>query len=432
MRRGVRGNVMGLRAWRRLPLSVAALLLWLAGGPANSQSMPPAEPNAVAELPPHIRQRLDSELQSEAKAKKIDAGRLDAFPMQVCDGGLCGAINRDGSFAVPLAYNRVERFSEGRALVQVRHRYSYLYGYVDDTGRVIARPQYAIADRFSRGFAQIDVEGKSGLIDREGQVVLWPQFGFVVPFTKDLFWVTEERNILPGNTGTERFAFDIPVMVFNGVSDATIRPKGKWGLVDRSGSWLRKPEFLDIHVFDYGRSELMWAKTEAGWGLIRPDLSWQVEPKYRQPGVIEDGLAAVELDRSRCGFIDASGRTVIEPRFDYVMYFIGPYAPARIDKKFGMIDRTGAWVIEPQYDMIYPGGIVLPKTWWKVQLNKKYGLLDDKLRTVLPPEFDQMPMMCEDGRISALLDRKWKLFSHDGQLERDDFNCNGPFVYRQQ
>lgn len=388
--------------------------------------MPPREPNASAELPPHIRQQLDSELQSEANAKKIDAGRLDAFPMQVCDGGLCGAINRDGTFAVPLAYNGVERFSEGRALVQMRHRYTYLYGYVDDTGRVIARPQYAIADRFSRGFAQIDVEGKSGLIDREGQVALWPRFGFAVPFTKDLFWVTQERNVVQGNTGTQRFVFDYPAD-----SDTMIRPKGKWGLVDRSGAWVREPEFLDVRVFDYARSELMWAKTEAGWGLIRPDLSWQVEPKYQNTGVMEDGVAPIMLD-GRWGFIDVAGRTVIEPRFNYAFYFIGPYTPARIDKKFGMIDRTGAWVVEPQYDMIYPGGITLPRTWWSVQLNKKYGLLDDRLRTVLPPEYDQSISMCEDGRISAILDRKWLLFSHDGKLEREDFNCRGPFVYRPQ
>src|SRR5262249_40611700 len=156
-----------------------------------------------------------------------------------------------------------ERFSEGRALVQVRHRYSYLYGYVDDTGRVIATPQFSIGDRFSHGFAQIDVEGKSGLIDREGQVALWPQFGFAVPFTNDLFWTTEERTVANGNTGTERFVFEIPSLVVNGIFDTMIWPKGKWGLVDRSGAWVRPPEFLDVRFFDHGESKMMWAKTEA-------------------------------------------------------------------------------------------------------------------------------------------------------------------------
>jgi hypothetical protein len=345
--------------------------------------------------------------------------------MPVCDRGACGAVNRDGTYVVPLAYNKVDRFYEGRAMVQVRHRYSYLYGYVDDTGRMIAKPQFTVADRFSRGFAQIDIEGRSGLIDREGQVALWPGFGFAVPFTSDLFWATEERHVEQGNTGTERFSFDIPQMVVNGVSDTSIRPKGKWGLVDRSGAWIRPPEFLGVRVFDYGPTELMWARTEAGWGLIRPDLSWRIEPKFRQGGAVGDGLAPVQLD-GRWGFIDAGGRTVIEPRFDYAMYFVGPHAPARVDKKFGMIDRTGAWIVEPQYDMIFPGGIITPRSWWAVKLNGKYGLLNDNLHVVLSPQLDQSPIMCEDGRISGIVDKVWKLYSHDGTPEGDDMGCNGP------
>jgi hypothetical protein len=424
---------MRLQFWRKLLRCVLAIafLMAFASDASLSQSTPAPENGSEAqpELPLPIRKKLDAELASEAKAKKIGAGGLDNFPLPVCHHGACGAVNRDGTLAVPLAYNRVERFSEGRALVQVRHRYSYLYGYVDDTGRVISRPQFTVAGRFTRGFAQIDVDGKSGLIDRDGQVALWPQFGFAVPFTKDVFWVTEERNIIQGNTGAESFYFEHPRFVINGVSDTAIMAKGKWGLVDRSGSWIRQPEFLDVRIFDYADTQLMWAKTEAGWGLIRPDLSWQVEPKYQQGGVLGDGVAAVALD-GRWGFIDATGRTVIEPRFDYVMHFVGPYAPARIDKKFGMIDRAGEWIIEPQYDMIFPGGIVTPKSWWKTKLGDKYGLLDDKLRVVLSPQFEQSLTVCEDGRVSAILDGKWRLFSRDGTPESDDVNCQGPVVYR--
>ena len=54
----------------------------------------------------------------------------------------------------------------------MRHGTSYLYGYVDGTGRVIARPQFPVAAQFYRGFAQIDVEGRSDLIDREGQIAV--------------------------------------------------------------------------------------------------------------------------------------------------------------------------------------------------------------------------------------------------------------------
>src|SRR5205085_5300461 len=135
------------------------------------------------------------------------------------------------------------------------------------------------------------------LIDREGQVALWPRFGFVVPFTNDHFWVTEERNVVEGNTGKRRFLFDSPRFVVNGVSDTAVMPRGKWGLVDRTGSWIRQPEFSAVRVFDRADSHLMWAKTVAGWGLIRPDLSWQVEPTFEDVGSIHDALAIVVLSR---------------------------------------------------------------------------------------------------------------------------------------
>jgi hypothetical protein len=294
---------------------------------------------------------------------------------------------------------------------------------------VIARPQYAVAGRFTRGFAQIDVEGKSGLLDREGQVALWPQFGFAAPFTKDVFWVTEERTIIQGNTGRQVFFFDWPPISINGVSDTAIRSKGKWGLVDRSGSRIGPQEFLDIRIFDYGDTPLMWARSEAGWGLIKPDLTWQVEPKFEHGGGVHDGLAAVKID-GHWGFIDTAGQIVIEPRFDQVTFFSGPYAPAKMNNLTGLIDRAGQWVLNPQYDAIYSAGGLVPKSWWNIRHHSKSGLLDDALRVIIAPQSDQYLAMCFDGRILGRIDRKWKVFAHDGTPEEGEGDCESLITMR--
>jgi len=425
--------------WCTTAIAVSSTLIL--GDPAYSQSIPTSPSlidfaqNSAAEkdlqqLPPAVRRTLEAELAQEAKAKRIGIPSGRSFPLPVCVAGKCGAVNRDGTFAVTPAYDRVDRFAEGRAVVEVRHGYSYLYGYVDDTGRVISIPQYGVAGRFSRGFAQIDFEGKSGLIDLEGRAVLWPVFGFVVPFTADLFWATEERKIAKGNSGREEFLFDTPLFTVNGVLAVTaIMPKGRWGLVDRSGSWVRRPEFLDIRVFDRGDSRFMWAKTNAGWGLLRSDLSWQVEPRFEQVGSITDNFAPVAL-KNLWGFVDATGKIVIEPRFDYAFGFSGPYAPVRVKMQFGMIDRTGAWAIEPTYDGIVPGGILIPQSWWNIKVGNKYGLLDDSLRVVIGPELDQSAAMCEDGRIIGFADKKWHLFSRSGAPENDDAGCDSMITIR--
>jgi hypothetical protein len=427
---------MRLRVRRILapPIVSLALLIGLAGGSSHPQSS--IDPSGSSEqtappVPLSVRRTLDATLASEAKAIKIDADQSNRFPLPVCDGGACGAINRDGTWAVAPAYNRVEFFFERRAIVEVRHRYTYLYGFVDDTGRLISKPQFTLVDRFSRGFAQVEIEDRSGLIDREGQVAVWPRFGFVVPFTNDLFWVTEQRNVTEGNTGKRKFLFDDPGFYFNGRNDAFIRPKGKWGLIDRSGAWVREPEFLEVRVFDYEASELMWAKTEAGWGLLRADLSWQIPPKFDRVGFVESGMAPVSLG-GRWGFVDANGRPAIEPQFDRVLRFSGPYAPAQKDKLFGLVDRTGGWVLKPQYEIVFSHKTTIPKSWWTIKADGKYGLLDDALRVVLAPQFSQSPAMCTDGRILTFSHRTAMLFLRDGTPDNDEAGCDSMISTRRK
>ena len=97
--------------------------------------------------------------------------------------GLCGAVNRDGTVAVPPRYDWVGKFSDNRAAV----RLGGLYGFVDEEGREIVKPHYRIVDDYKFGFAQVDIDGKSGLIDRDGKMVIEPKYGFVEAIAPDRF-----------------------------------------------------------------------------------------------------------------------------------------------------------------------------------------------------------------------------------------------------
>lgn len=426
---------MSGRSWKWFA-RLLVLSLFLIGGPIVAQSPPTAPmmeaPRRFDGLSPEIARTLEATLVQQEKADKIGVQAYAAFPMPVCTAGKCGAVNRDGTFAVVPAYLWVDHFSEGVAAVKVSYRHNYLYGYVNDVGRVIWQPQFPTKARSYRGFIQIDIDGRSGLIDRDGKMVLWPQFGFAVPFTSDLFWVTEERVVAQGNNGTRKFLFDAPRPSLNGVIDTDVMPKGKWGLVDRKGTWVRRPEFLAIRAFDPENVGLMWAKTKAGWGLLRSDLSWQVEPQFDDVGRIWDGLATIVVDR-RSGFVDINGQTAIKPSFDGVLEFAGAYAPAKSGNLWGLIDRTGVWVMEPQFDLLLSAEILMPKTWWQIRREGKYGLLDSSLHLVIPPRTDQSPAMCTDGRIIGIIDRKWNYFSREGDhLEDDAKGCDSMISSRKK
>ena len=53
-----------------------------------------------------------------------------------------------------------------------------------------------------------------------------------------------------------------------------------------------------------------------------------------------------------CGYIDKTGKIVIEPQFEICGRFIEGIAAVKIDGKWGYIDKSGKFIIEPQFDAI--------------------------------------------------------------------------------
>src|SRR5262245_11125764 len=238
---------------------VAAVVLgcaaFMCASSSVSWSQPPEPP--IAGSPPDVRQGsarlmlaireavLAEALADEERSKKTVRRTSIAFPVPasfprptcVFEGGLCGAINRDGSIAVRPQYDWVDNFHEGRARVRRAGR----YGYVDTEGRVVVEPRYEIAGAYWGGYAEVDVDGKSALIDPEGREVLAARFARAHPFGRDVFWVLEGTRHYDGQPGMAEFA---NYLAWNVTYDVSSR--GKWGLVDRSGAWIRPPEFSII------------------------------------------------------------------------------------------------------------------------------------------------------------------------------------------
>jgi len=262
-------------AARRLAVMFAssAIIVALQVAGANAQ---PQDRAAARPLLPIARAVLSEALAREEEIKRRGPWRVAGFPVSfplptcVFAGGLCGAVNRDGNIVVEPRFDFVDDFHEGRALV----RSGGLYGYVDLQGRIVVEPQFPIAGRYRGGLAEVDVDGKSALIDLEGKQVHAPRFASAIPFTKNVFWVNEGvRRHLNLRPGREEFpGADAPP------PGNALRPNAKWGLVDATGSWIRTPEFRDIASFDPENENLMWAEAGPGWGLIRPDGTWAVEP----------------------------------------------------------------------------------------------------------------------------------------------------------
>jgi len=411
---------------------------------ATAASAEPRDAIEARPLLPVARAFLNEALAREDEAKRRGWRRIPgfpvSFPLPLClfEGGLCGAVNRDGSIGVAPRFDFVDEFYEGRAVV----RSGGLYGYVDLQGRVVVEPQYGIVGRYRGGLAEVDVDGKSALIDLDGRQVLAPRFTSALPFTKTVFWVNdgvrETRTLRPGR---EEFPTANAPPAGN-----PLRPNGKWGLIDISGNWIREPEFRDIAAFDPENENLMWAQAATGWGLIRPDGTWAAEPTFESKREFSDDRAAVRRG-GKVGSIDRTGQIVIPLKFDEVATFekfeSGMPAPAKLGRLFGLIDRWGNWLLEPAYDSIYSyyGGDAplrsnLEFNGFVAKRGSRTDVLDETGKVLIggmklwpgtsmschSPSGGmcismipgQVIKFCPDGRIIGFMDEMPRLFDRDG------------------
>jgi hypothetical protein len=74
--------------------------------------------------------------------------------------------------------------------------------------------------------------------------------------------------------------------------------------------------------------------------------------EYHKAGGFSDELAPVSTATDGWGYIDTSGRLLIEPQFYSAMGFSEELAAVCTGDKWGFIDKTGHIVIEPRYDAV--------------------------------------------------------------------------------
>lgn len=108
-----------------------------------------------------------------------------------------------------------------------------------------------------------------------------------------------------------------------------------------------------------------------------------------------EGLRPVQVGRE-WGYINANEKFVIAPRYERVGPFRSGSAQFRHEEKWGLIDRAGRTIVEPRYSYIGPfrdgiarvavGGSHVEEGW----PGSKWGLIDEAGNVVLEPKYDMV------------------------------------------
>src|SRR6266550_1362854 len=264
-------------------------------------------------------------------------------------------------------------------------------GFIDRDGSVVIEPNFGgsmYGAGFSDGLAPVQIDGQWCYVDETGKVVLKVKFArYAHAFSEGLA--------------------AIAVVTKNG---GTTEEETKWGFIDKTGKLVIKPQFDETYGFSEGLGRVV---VNHKWGLIGRNGEWVVEPTFRGAYWFSEGFASVILENDQRVFIDHTGRVaspsqyeytdswfqegltpvkagtkwgyintkwqiVIEPRFDYVAQtFSDGVASVRVGDRWGVIDKTGKFIIEPTSS---DGPISFSEGLAPIRINDKYGYMDRQAR----------------------------------------------------
>ena len=120
------------------------------------------------------------------------------------------------------------------------------------------------------------------------------------------------------------------------------------------------------------------------WGFINSSGRKVIECQFDDADYFLEGLARVTVN-GKSGFIDRSGKLVIKPKFDGAGGFSEGLCQAKKGERYGFIDRNGKWVIKAKYARVQPfhdslAAVILPG-------KEKIGYIDREGNMIIPPKF---------------------------------------------
>lgn len=97
-----------------------------------------------------------------------------------------------------------------------------------------------------------------------------------------------------------------------------------------------------------------------------------------------EGLAVVENKQGKCGYIDKTGKLIIECEYDSAWDFEEGLAAVEKNEKYGYINKQGKLVVDFQYDnaFVFMEGLAL------VEKEGKYGYIDKSGNVVSDCQYD--------------------------------------------
>lgn len=169
------------------------------------------------------------------------------------------------------------------------------------------------------------------------------------------------------------------------VSSIPVKFGEKWGYIDKKGEYIINPQFRDADFFRDGVA--MVVSNDGKVGYIDVHGKYIITAKFKSGSPFNDGLAYVVNDGGYPTCINTKGETVfVLKQARFVLSFSeGLSLFCNNEKKIGFVDKSGKVVINPQFDEArsFSEGLAA------VCQNKKWGFIDKSGKIIINPQFEE-------------------------------------------
>ena len=335
-------------------------------------------------------------------------------------------------------YDSVNIFHSINERTLLRFEKDKTFGICDaKTGKIIVPSgEYTNLSMISEKLINVEKNGKSGMLDYNGNVILPCEYTNLGMITEKLIRVEKDgkKGLLDYNGNVilpceydgiyNDFRYSYRGIVYFTIGDSSNR---KIGLIDKDGIVLLPAEYDAVIYFNNG---IIGIEKNGKSGYIHKNGKKITELIYdvfeREYGLyVKDyefihGIKQVKLN-GKYGFIDEKGKTVVPCKYDDVINIYNyELVTLKKDDKWVLADINGNLLttFEFEYDSpyFYSNGLAA------VIKDGKYGYIDTTGKTVIPCEYDYVNNYFHEGLVEVIKDGKYGLINEDGKIIV-------PFVY---
>lgn len=322
----------------------------------------------------------------------------------VGNDGKFGYLDKKGNIVIDFIFDGAFDFRNGYAIVCL----GSVYGIIDTKGQYVVNPQYdelnyAYSEKSGKNLFVAEKDSKTGYIDEKGNTVIDFIFDYIV-------WYDDTAEFLEDKY-------------------AVVEVNGKRGAVDTKGNYIIEPKYEDL--FYYGNDLFVFTDGNTDKkGFINAEGVETVSAQF--DAVLANGVELIPAAiGDYWGFVDSTGKYVINPVFEYTYGFINGFAVVGKDDKYTFIDETGKAVTDYQFDYM---SYFNTKGCAIVEVNGRYGIINTQGEYVVECKYPYMSDQLHPAEASALKEdfffvidesKVMKIISTDGKVIAQGFDGVG-------